>query len=116
MRPTDSGGSLKSMNWIELKAASDKFMSDNSEGIWQELRQAVQDCCSSYSTHYARPHLTELVCKTENSHRIRISLSLLPDKVKRFQRENLTLLVEYDAQKHVVSATPPTGAVVTWFG
>ena len=61
-------------NWVDKKAHRESILRDRADGVWQDARSAIQDCCESARKHYGKA-IEDI---TENGHRIRLTISF-PD-------------------------------------
>lgn len=61
-------------NWVSRRIAVEKSLLNNSRCVWNEVRSALQDACSSYSDYYCAGRGKELTSALENGSRIRIDL------------------------------------------
>lgn len=59
------------MNWIERRARKEQNLSQSVE-IWESVRTAIHNCCTSFNKHYEK--LAQLNKITENGHRVRVTI------------------------------------------
>jgi hypothetical protein len=60
------------MNWVEKKAATERNLSQDGLGIWNEVRSAIQDACESWKEHYAPSGSQGPTITLENGTRMRV--------------------------------------------
>jgi hypothetical protein len=60
-------------NWVERRAAVEKYLAEGKREIWNKVRASIQDACESYKRNYGtrEPYVTATL---ENGSRIRVDL------------------------------------------
>ena len=94
-------------NWVERRVNRSRILAEQSEDIWQTVRAAIQDACNSFQHHFGQPSVAEkaLTCVPENSHRLLVSNTIQPDRIKNFHTTKRTILIEFDEDEFIVRAT-----------
>jgi hypothetical protein len=78
-------------SWIERRYLRERLLKDGSRPLWDEIRAAFQDACTTFHERFDG----NSECILENGRRVRITRNIPVDPVTRTPARSIHLLVEF---------------------
>jgi hypothetical protein len=83
-------------NWVERRFATDSSLEKNAPQLWQDVRAALQDACTSFVALYGHSRGTAVNVGLENGHRLQIMSMTRGAEAPSF------LVVSFDSKVHEI--------------